>query len=148
MHYDFNHTGFSWSTMTPFDNGKWTEGDAAGGVAWVGVVAAQSLTPADPHLAMAKAALGYLEAQTESPLYECVMPLGVLAAARMNAQHGTNYSVGTFLEWSLSGGHNQHRQGWGEPRPGPLCPPWNTCCAQSVVLGHGVASAAVQTINA
>jgi hypothetical protein len=37
---DFGHTGFDFRTMKPIDNGHWTEGDAAGGVALLGVWAA------------------------------------------------------------------------------------------------------------
>lgn len=92
MHNNYSHTGFNWSTMQPYDNGKWTEGDSAGGVAWLGVVAAESISPSGKYLDMAKGALDYLEGQTASPLYECVMPMGVLAAARMNAKVGALYA--------------------------------------------------------
>ena len=33
MHDSYTHTGFDWQVMQPIDNGQWTEGDAAGGVA-------------------------------------------------------------------------------------------------------------------
>ena len=111
----FNHTGFNFSAMRPIDNGLWTEGDVAGGVAWLGVVAAQVLSGDAQNLAlrMARVALSFLEAQIKSPLYECLMPLGALAAARMNAEHGGEYNVTRLLSWSLSDGNNQYRQGWG-----------------------------------
>lgn len=105
--------------MTPVDNGLWTEGDAAAGVAWLGVVAAyDGSTPngtsdREESLALAHTALRFLEAQTLSPLYECIMPQGALAAARMNAEHGTNYNVTKMLEFTFSNGKNQYRKGWG-----------------------------------
>ena len=121
----FNHTGFDFGKMQPFDNGQWTEADAAASVALLGVWAAhdagrsQPRAQADPTaradaLALADTALRFLERQTKSPLYECVMPQGVLAAARMNALAGANkYNVSQMLEFALSDGDNQYRSGWG-----------------------------------
>ena len=121
----FNHTGFDFGKMQPFDNGQWTEADAAASVALLGVWAAHDAgqprprTQADPTaradaLALADTALRFLERQTKSPLYECVMPQGVLAAARMNALAGANkYNVSQMLEFALSDGDNQYRSGWG-----------------------------------
>ena len=64
--------------------------------------------------ALAKTALDYLERQTVSPLYECVMPQGALAAARMNAMlNASTYNVSKMLEFTFADGHNQFRQGWG-----------------------------------
>ena len=41
MHGQFNHTGFDFGAMQPIDNGRWSEGDAAAGVALTGVWGAQ-----------------------------------------------------------------------------------------------------------
>lgn len=115
MSGNFAHTGFDFGRMTPIDNGEWTEGDVAGGVAWLGVVAAEVLVgkARQQALEMATTALTFLSAQARSPLYECIMPLGALAAARMNANHAGAFDVQQLLEWSLSDGNNTHRGGWG-----------------------------------
>lgn len=140
---DFNHTGFNFSNMAIVDNGRWNEGDAAAGVALTGVWAAQNARGAADKaaariaageagalqtlvsaqkaaaagLALATTALDYLDKQTVSPLYECVMPQGVLAAARMNAMANSTkmatYNVSKMLEFTFADGNNQYRKGWG-----------------------------------
>ena len=122
---NFNHTGFNFKTMQPVDNGKWTEGDVAAGVGLLAVWAAHDAATnttggAEGALAdaleLADTALTFLEQQVKSPLYECVMPQGVLAAARMNAigsTSGKKYNVSKMLSFALSDGDNQHRKGWG-----------------------------------
>ena len=119
----FNHTGMNFKTMQPFDNGQWTEADSAAGVALLAVWAAHDaswqhsnvdLGGRKDALTLADTALRFLERQTKSPLYECVMPQGVLAAARMNALAGADkYNVSQMLEFALSNGDNQYRSGWG-----------------------------------
>ena len=118
---DFGHTGYNFADMKPIDNGRWTEGDSAAGIALLAVWAAhdaeQQEADSAPSLELAHTALSFLDRQAKSPLYECVMPQGVLAAARMNALRRdgevARYNVSKMLEFALSDGHNQFREGWG-----------------------------------
>jgi hypothetical protein len=114
--------------MQPVDNGRWREADVAGGVAWLAVCAAQlhaadgNSTAAATAVAAARRALDFLAVQTQSPLYETLMPLAVLAAARVNALQAATaqapYNLSQLLDWSLSNGDNQYRAGWGAMAPG------------------------------
>lgn len=127
MSGDFAHTGFDFNAMKAIDNGRWTEGDSAAGIALLAVWAAHDAQQQGGEsalsLKLAHTALTFLDQQTVSPLYECVMPQGVLAAARMNALAATaaagrpqpppRYNVSKMLEFALSDGHNQFRHGWG-----------------------------------
>ena len=131
----FNHTGFDFKAMKALNNGVWTEGDTAGGVALLGIWAAanaqkHSYNPKGPKnivrteriervdeaLQLAANALSALEQHSLSPLWECVMPQGALAAARLNALNDSRFgkfNVTKFLDFSFSNGNNEYRLGWG-----------------------------------
>ena len=110
---DFEHTAFNFKTMKPVDNGKWTEPDAAAGIAWLQYAAWMRWR--DPkHLAAADQCLRFLNdrARHEGALYEVLMPFGALAAARMNAEHDRRYDVDKLINWCFTG-TNPCRWGWG-----------------------------------
>ena len=97
---NFDHTGFDFDTMKPADNGKWTEPDSAGALAWIQFMAHRMSQ--DPRtLSAVRACLDSLQSRSRerNPSYEVLMPFGVLAASRMNAEHGTDYDVEKFLNW-------------------------------------------------
>jgi hypothetical protein len=97
---NFDHTGFDFDTMKPVDNGKWTEPDAAAALSWIQYTAHRRSGDSRT-LAAASACLEALQARPreKNPSYEVLMPFGVLAAARMNAEHGTTYDVEKFMNW-------------------------------------------------
>ena len=101
--YDFNYTGFDFSTMRPVYNGKWREPNMASGIAWVEYMAWHRWHDA-AFLRAAKACMEYLSGlpASENPSYEVLTPFGAIAAARMNAEAGTHYPVGKFLDWCFS----------------------------------------------
>ena len=113
MKGDFEHTAFDFKTMKPVDNGKWTEPDAAGGIAWL-MLAAWQRWRAPKYLEAADACLRFLNdrATHEGALYEVLMPFGALAAARMTAEHGRRYDIDKFINWCFNG-TNPCRWGWG-----------------------------------
>jgi hypothetical protein len=97
---DCDHTGFDFDTMKAVDNGKWTEPDAAAALAWIEYTAHRMFN--DPRtLSAARACLDSLQARPRerNPSYEVLMPFGVLAAARMNAEHGSSYDIEKFMGW-------------------------------------------------
>ena len=133
--YNFNYTGFNFSTMRPVYNGKWREPDMAGGIAWVEFMAWRRWH--DPvFLKAARACMSYLSrvAPADNPSYEVLTPFGALAAIRMNAELGTHYPVGKFLHWCFSRYHARPTWGienarWaGQDVNGLVgavnCPPW------------------------
>jgi hypothetical protein len=111
---DFDHTGFSLETMQPFEQG-WIEPEAAAGLAWMEYMA--WLKYQDPRfLTAADWALRALESRPddESPLYEVLLPYGALAAARMNAERGTDYDVERLVNQCFDPRPRpQARPGWG-----------------------------------
>ncbi len=111
--YNFNYTGFNFSTMQPTYNGEWTEPDMASGIAWLEYSA--YLRWGNPaFLQTAKDAMSYLVSlpASSNPSYEVLAPFGTLAAAEMNATIGTSYPVDKLLGWNFSN-YNPNRPGWG-----------------------------------
>ncbi len=111
--YNFNYTGFNFSTMQPTYNGSWKEPDMASGIAWLEYSAyLRSGNPA--YLQTAKDAMSYLVSlpASSNPSYEVLAPFGTLAAAEMNATAGTNYPVDKLLAWNFSN-YDPNRPGWG-----------------------------------
>jgi len=102
-HYDFNYTGFDFSTMRPVYNGKWREPNMADGIAWVEYMAWHRWHDA-AFLRAAKACMAYLSGLpvSENPSYEVLTPFGAITAVRMNAEMGTHYPVGKFMGWCFS----------------------------------------------
>ena len=145
MSGNFDHTGFDFNTMTPFDDPRWREPDSAGGVAYLEVLAHHHF-PDDPkHLATAMLALDFLENRTTSPLYEMMLPFGVYAAARLNAVHpqSSKYNVTRLLGFTLvDGAQNPTRGGygmivghWGAAGHGAALGNWSSAYRPNPALG-------------
>lgn len=109
--YDYSY--FDYSTMQGKVNHIPLQQDAAGGHAWVLYAAYQKY--GDPrYLEHAKSALDALLSQKESRFYEILLPMGAVVAARLNAEHGTDYDVKKILDWTFDGCTNPNgRYGWG-----------------------------------
>lgn len=107
---NFNHTAFDFNTMKPVDNGKWKEPDSAAGISWIEYSA--WLRFHNPRfLNSAKRCLQFLSVQTTNPYYEILLPWGVMTAAKMNAEMGTNYPLNKMINWCF--GESAIRPGWG-----------------------------------
>lgn len=107
---DWRYTSFNFRTMRPVRNGKWVEPDAAAGVAWLEYMAYVRFGDAK-YLEAAKGSLAFLENEKANPFYECVLPFGVYAAARFNAEQSTGYDVEKLLNWCFE--PSDARYGWG-----------------------------------
>ena len=111
---NFDHTGFALSTMQPMESG-WIEPEAAAGIAWLEYMAWVKYQ--DPRFLTAAdwAIRALVERPDEqSPLYEVLLPYGALAAARMNAERGTDYNVSKLLNQCFDAhARPQARPGWG-----------------------------------
>jgi len=109
--YDYSY--FDYARMRGMVNHIPLQQDAAGGHAYVLLCAYNKF--GDPrYLAHAKSATEALLSQKESRFYEILLPLGVYAAAYLNATEGTNYDVQKLLDWTFDGCKNpEGRNGWG-----------------------------------
>jgi hypothetical protein len=66
------------------------------------------------YLEGAKSSTEALVNQKESRFYEILLPFGALTAARLNAEHGTNYDVTKLLNHTFDGCQSKDgRYGWG-----------------------------------
>jgi len=95
---DFDRTAFDFRTMTPVDNGRWKEPDAAAGIAWLQYMA-WTRWREDRHLRAAKACMEYLHRRKDNPYYEVMLPFGAYVAARMNAELRCSYDVHKLIIW-------------------------------------------------
>ena len=108
-HYSF----FDYSTMEGKRSHIPFQEDAAAGHAWVLLAAYQKFGD-DRYLQGAKSALEALLSQKESRFYEVLMPFGAYVAARLNAEHGTQYDFHSILDWTFEGTMAEDgRYGWG-----------------------------------
>lgn len=109
--YHFSY--FDYSTMEGKKSHIPFQEDAAAGHAWV-LLKAHHNFGEEKYLQGAKSAIEALLSQKESRFYEVLMPFGALTAARLNAQHGTNYDFHPILDWTFDGCHaTDGRYGWG-----------------------------------
>jgi len=104
----FQYRGFRLATMTPNASGV-PEPESAGSIGWI-LYMAYRQTGEERYRIGAEWALEALNAGSQSPAYELQLPYGVLAAARMNAELGTNYDVEKMLGWVFNRGP---LRGWG-----------------------------------
>lgn len=111
---NYNYSCFDYGQMKGYVNHIPLQQDAAGGHAYVLLCAYRKF--GDPrYLQHAKSATAALVSQKESRFYEILLPLGVYAAAYLNATEGTDYDVAKLLAWTFDGCKNQEngRYGWG-----------------------------------
>ncbi|MGC4021758.1 MAG: hypothetical protein QM734_07350 [Cyclobacteriaceae bacterium] len=109
--YDYSY--FDYHQMKGMTNNIPHQQDVAAGHAYVLLCAYEKFKD-DRYLRGAKSAMDAFVSQKESRFYEVLMPFGALVAARMNAEHGTNYDVKKILNWVFEGCKaSDGRTGWG-----------------------------------
>jgi hypothetical protein len=110
---DYNYSYFDYSQMKGMKNNIPFQQDVAAGHAYTLLCAYEKFGD-ERYLKGAKSAMSAFENQTESRFYEVLMPFGALVAARLNAEHGTNYDVKKILDWTFEGCKAADgRTGWG-----------------------------------
>ena len=105
---NMNYRAWSMSTKTPLDAGV-PEPEAAGAIAWI-LYSAYLITGHREYLTGAEWSLEYLNSYTGNPSYELQLPYGVYAAARINAEMGTDYDIEKMVNWCFDRGE---LRGWG-----------------------------------
>jgi len=113
LNRNYNYSFFDYSKMEGTQSHIPYQQDAAAGHAWVLLSAYQKFGD-ERYLHGAKSAIDALLSQNESRFYEVLMPFGAYVAARLNAQHGTNFDFHLILDWTFDGCNAQDgRFGWG-----------------------------------
>lgn len=97
-----NYRGWHLSTMSPNTSGV-IEPEAAGALAWI-LYHAYHETGHFPYRQGAEWAMEFLEGLSSNPSYELQLPYGAYAAARMNAEIGTDFDVEKLLNWCFDVG--------------------------------------------
>ncbi len=105
------YTGYDFVHHRPIYNGRWREGDALAGVAWIEDMAWATFHDAK-YLEAARRAMNVLDSFDHSTFYEVLLPYGATLAARMNAQLDCDYDVTRILNWCFNG-DSACRPGWG-----------------------------------
>ncbi len=105
------YTGYDFVRHRPVYNGRWREGDALAGVAWLEYMAWTRFRETK-YLDAARRSMDTLNGFDRSTLYEVLLPYGATLAARMNAELGSSYDVTRLLNWCFDG-DSACRPGWG-----------------------------------
>jgi hypothetical protein len=110
---NYDYSFFDYGQMKGVSNNIPHQQDAAAGHAYVLLCAYEKFKD-QRYLQGAKSAMNAFVNQKESRFYEVLMPFGALVAARLNAEHGTNYDVKKILDWTFEGCKaTDGRTGWG-----------------------------------
>jgi hypothetical protein len=108
---NYNYSFFDYGQMKPMTNHICAQPDVAAGHAWV-LYSAYKKFGDERYLNGAKTAMAALQSHPQNPTYEVLMPFGAYVAARLNAEHGTQFDLKKMLDWSFDG-TPICREGWG-----------------------------------
>jgi hypothetical protein len=110
---DYNFSYFDYRQMKGMKNNIPFQQDVAAGHAYTLLCAYEKFGD-ERYLKGAKSAMSAFESQKESRFYEVLMPFGALVAARLNAEHGSDYDVKKIIDWTFEGCKaSDGRTGWG-----------------------------------
>jgi hypothetical protein len=110
---NYNYSYFDYSKLEPKINHIPHQQDVAAGHAFILLCAYEKFGD-ERYLKGAKSAMDAFASQKESRFYEVLMPFGALVGAKLNAEHGTNYDVKKFIDWTFEGCKAPDgRTGWG-----------------------------------
>jgi len=105
---NMNYRAWNFKTMEGNANGV-KEPEAAGTFGWLLYHAFKKTNHPD-YLKGAEWSLEFLNSLNTNPSYELQLPYGVLAAAKMNAEIGTDYNIEKMVNWCFNRGP---LRGWG-----------------------------------
>lgn len=103
-----NYRAWKFATMQPNNTGV-PEPEAAGAFGWI-LYHAYKETGSKKYLRASEWSMEFLQAWNTNPSYELQLPYGVLTAARMNAELGTQYDITRMVNWCFDRGP---LRGWG-----------------------------------
>ena len=99
---NMNHRAFDLINLIPNDNGV-KEPEAAGAIAWI-LYNAYKKTGESKYRIGAEQSMEFLNSLTSNPSYELQLSYGVYAAAKMDAELGTNYNIEKMMNWCFNVG--------------------------------------------
>ena len=99
---DMNYRAFNLMTMTPYASGV-PEPEAAGALAWIFYNAFKE-TGNENYRIGAEWCMEFLNSLNSNPSYELQLSYGVVTAARMNAELGTDYNITKMVNWCFDVG--------------------------------------------
>lgn len=111
MGNSYNYSYFDFKEMKGYKNHIPTQEDVAGGYAFI-LYSAWVKFKDPKYLKAAQNAINVLYNQKENRFYEAMMPVAAQIASRLNAEHGANYDLNRFLDWTFDGSA-VGREGWG-----------------------------------
>jgi len=111
MGSNYSYSYFDFKEMKGFKNHIPTQEDVAGGYAFI-LYSAWVKFKNPKYLKAAQNAINVLYNQKENRFYEAMMPVAAQIASRLNAEHGTDYDLNRFLDWTFDG-TAVGREGWG-----------------------------------
>lgn len=94
---EMNYRAWNLKLMEPLDEGV-PEPEAAGALAWI-LYSAYMETGEMKYRVGAEWCMEFLNSLDTNPSYELQLAYGVVTAARMNAELGTNYDIDKMLNW-------------------------------------------------
>ncbi len=97
-----NYRAFRLSNMTPLESGI-REPEAAGAIGWI-LYNAFVVTGEEKYRKGAEWCMEFLSNWNENPAYELQLSYGTYAAARMNAEMGTDYDIEKLVNWCFDVG--------------------------------------------
>jgi len=111
MGNSYSYSYFDFKEMKGYKNHIPTQEDVAGGYAFI-LYSAWVKFKDPKYLKAARNAINVLYNQKENRFYEAMMPVAAQIASRLNAEHGANYDLNRFLDWTFDGSA-VGREGWG-----------------------------------
>ena len=111
MGNSYSYSYFDFKEMKGYKNHIPTQEDVAGGYAFI-LYSAWVKFKDPKYLKAAQNAVNVLYNQKENRFYEAMMPVAAQIASRLNAEHGANYDLNRFLDWTFDGSA-VGREGWG-----------------------------------
>jgi len=104
-----NYRAWKMSTMEPLTSGV-KQAEAAGAIGWI-LYNAYKQTSEEKYRIGAEWCMEFLSNWDSNPAYELQLPFGIYAAAKMNAELGTDYNIEKMLNWSFD--PNDNARNWG-----------------------------------
>ena len=107
---DFNYTGYDFKNMKPFDNGEWTEPDAAAGVALLQYYAFEKFEDRK-YMKAATLCMNYLDEFLRNPGYELLYLYLPYLSARLNSVEEYHFNTAKYMEFFFTESDYRHEYG-------------------------------------
>lgn len=107
---DFNYTGYDFKNMKPFDNGDWTEPDAAAGVALLQYYAFKKFEDRK-YIKAATLCMNYLDEFQRNPGYELLYLYLPYLSARLNSVEEYHFNTAKYMEFFFTESDYRHEYG-------------------------------------